>query len=142
MNALGMRDIGVKERLVWNSARIANWTQTRENILEITRTQQYTDSKPVPMQVGVRPKRKGKGKDSKDTNDAKNESSKKVKVDDLRRCRHCQPREIWMQTGTERPCRCRAGKPVTANSRPSSTAAVAPSGRRPRDNVSPDSATC
>ena len=47
----------------------------RKGILEITRTQQYTDSNLVPMQIGVQPKSKGKGKDSKDAKGAKNESS-------------------------------------------------------------------
>ena len=47
----------------------------RKEILEITRTQQYTDSNLVPMQIGVQPKSKSKGKDGKD---ARNESSEKV----------------------------------------------------------------
>ena len=96
VTVLGMEDMRAKAHLIRNSARIASWTQTREDILEITRTQQYTDSKTVPMQIGAHPKSKGKGKESKDAKgrskgkDTKNESSKKVKVDDQRRCRYCQ----------------------------------------------------
>ena len=84
------------------------------------------------MQIGVQPKSKGKGKDSKDTKgrskgkDAKNETSKKVKVDDLRRCCYCH------KTGhVKSGCKSRLkdfadaeGKPVTANSHPNNTAAV------------------
>ena len=33
----------VKARLIRKSARIASWMQVRKEILEITRTQQYTD---------------------------------------------------------------------------------------------------
>ena len=52
----------------------------RKEILEITRTQQYMDSQPVPMHIGVHPKSKGKGKDSKDkgkSKDAKGRSKGK-----------------------------------------------------------------
>ena len=90
----------------------------REEILEITRTQQYDDSQPVP---GVRLRGKGKGKaskgkgkgrycqdkgKSKDKN-TKNEPSKKSKRDDKKRCYYCQ--ETWacmvsMRIETERPC--------------------------------------
>ena len=96
----------------------------RKEILEITRTQQYADSNLVPMQIGVQPQSKGKGKDGKD---ARNESSEKVD-DDRRKCYCCR------ETGHERSqSRTRLknladaeAKPVTANSRPSSTAPVAP----------------
>ena len=81
----------------------------------------------MPLQIGVEPKSKGKGKDSKDTKgrskgkDAKNESSKKVKVDDLRRCCDCQ------KTGHVSRLKDLVDaeeKPVTANSHPNDTAAV------------------
>ena len=62
---LGMEDMRVKEHLIRNSVRITSWNQMREEILEITRTQQYIDSQPMPMQLGANPKGKGKGKDSK-----------------------------------------------------------------------------
>ena len=62
---LGMEDLRVKEHLIRNSVRLASWTQMLEEILEITRTQQYIDSQPVPMQLGANPKGKGKGKDGK-----------------------------------------------------------------------------
>ena len=42
-------EMRVKEHLIRNSVRITRWTQMREEILEITRTQQYIDSQPVPM---------------------------------------------------------------------------------------------
>ena len=72
----------------------------REEILEITRTQQYIDSQPMPMQLGANPKSEGKGKDSKGKGkdvkgkdkgkDAKNESSKKATSDDQRKGFFCQ----------------------------------------------------
>ena len=83
------------------------------------------DSNLAPVQIGVQPKSKGKGKDGKD---ARNESSEKVKDDDRRKCYCCR------ETGhTRSQSRTRLkdlddaeGKPVTAKSRPNSTAAVAP----------------
>ena len=47
---LGMEDMRVKEHLIRNSVRITHWNQMREETLEITRTQQYIDSQPMPMQ--------------------------------------------------------------------------------------------
>ena len=64
-------DMRVKEHLIQNS----------------TRTQQYIDSQPIPMQLGANPKSKGEGK-VKDVNGkgkgkgAQNESPKKAKNDD------------------------------------------------------------
>ena len=84
VNVLRMEDGRVKARLIRKSTRIASWIQMRKEILEMTRTQQYADSNLVPMQIGVQPKSKGKGKDGKD---ARNESSEKVKDDDRRKCR-------------------------------------------------------
>ena len=55
----------MKEHLIRNSVRITSWNQMREEILEITRTQQYIDSQPMPMQLGANPKSKGKGKEGK-----------------------------------------------------------------------------
>ena len=46
---LGLEDMRVKEHLIRNSVRITSWNQMREEILEITRTQQYIDSQPMPM---------------------------------------------------------------------------------------------
>ena len=100
---LGMEDMRVKEHLIRNSVRITSWNQMREVILEITRTQQYIDSQPMPMQLGANPKSKGKGKESKGkgkgkgkdikgkdkAKDVRNESSKKVKSDDRRKCFYC-----------------------------------------------------
>ena len=74
VNVLRMEDGRVKARLILESTRIASWIQMRKEILEITRTQQYADSKLVPMQIGVQPKSKGK-----DGKDGRNESSEKVK---------------------------------------------------------------
>ena len=79
----------------------------------------------MPVQIGVQPKSKGKGKHGKD---ARNKSSEKVKDDDQRKCYHCR------EAGRAK-CRSRTRlkdladaewKPVTANTRPSSTAADAP----------------
>ena len=126
VNVLRMEDGRVKTRLIGESTRIASWTQMRKEIHEITRTQQYADSNLVPMQIGVQQKAQSKGK-GKDGKDARNESSEKVD-DDRRKWYYCR------ETGHERSqSRTRLknladaeGKPVTANSRPSSTAAVAP----------------
>ena len=82
---LGMEYMRVKEHLIRNSVRITSWNQMREEILEITRTQQYIDSQPKPMQHGANPKSKGKGK----AKDVRNASSKKVKNDDRRKCFYC-----------------------------------------------------
>ena len=91
VTVLGMEDMRVKEHLIRNSVIITSWNQMREEILEITRTQQYIDSQPMPMQLGANAKSKGKGKDSKGkgkgkdvkgkdkAKDAKNEPSKKKK---------------------------------------------------------------
>ena len=143
---LGMEDMRVKEHLIRNSVRITitSWNQMREEILAITRTQQHIDSQPMPMQLGANPKSKSKGTDSKGkgkgkgkdvkgkdkAKDAKNESSKKAKSDDQRKCFCCQktgPRERRVQKATERPCRCKGetdGRDATSK-RHSSDRAVA-----------------
>ena len=131
---LGMEDMRVKEHLIRNSVRITSWNQMREEILEITRTQQYIDSQPMPMQLGANPKSKGKdskgkgkgkGKDVKDKDkakDVKNESPKKAKSDDSQKTGHVKAE-----------CRKRLkdvadaeGKPVAASPHPHDTAAVVP----------------
>ena len=73
-----------------------------EEILEVTRRQQYIDCQPSPVQLGANSKSKGKGKDSKGKGkgkdvkskgkgkDAKNESSKKAKNGDQRKSFYCQ----------------------------------------------------
>ena len=115
---LGMEDMRVEEHFIQNSVRITSWNQMREEILEITRTQQYIDSRPI-MQLGANPS-KGKGKDSKgkgkgkskdvkgkdEAKDVKNESFKKAKSDDQRKCFYCQ-KTGRMQKATEKSCRCR-----------------------------------
>ena len=150
----GMEDMRVKAHPIRNSARIASWTQTREDIPEITRTQHYTDSKPVPMQIGVQPKSKGKGKDSKDTKgrskgkDAKNEWSKKAKVDDLRRCSSCQKTghvKHQCKNEKERPCRCRretSDCKLSSERHSSGRATSFFTARRTRDDVSYGDAMC
>ena len=62
---LGMEDMRVKEHLIRNSFRSTSWNQMREEILEITRTQQYIDSQPMPMQLGANPKSKARAKRAK-----------------------------------------------------------------------------
>ena len=128
---LEMKDMRVTEHLIWNSVRITSWNQIREEIHQITRTQQYIDSQPMPMQLGANPKSKGKGKDAKGKDkakDAKNESSTTAKSDDQRKCFYCQ------KSGHVRAeCRNRLeefadaeGKPVAASPHPHDTAAVVP----------------
>ena len=138
---LGMEDMRVKEHLIRNSVRITSWNQMREELLEITRTQQYIDSQPMPMQLGANPKSKGKGKESKGkgkgkdirggkdkAKDVRNESFKKVKSDDRRKCFHCN------KTGHVRAeCSKRLGdlaeaegKPVAASPHPHDATAIVP----------------
>ena len=62
VNVLGMEDVRVKARPIGNSTRIASWIQMRKEILEITRTQQHTDSNLVPVQIGVQPKSSARAK--------------------------------------------------------------------------------
>ena len=76
VNVLKMEDGRVEACLIWESTGIASCIQVRKEILEITRTQQYTDSNHVPVQIGVQPKSKGKSKHGKD---ARIKSSEKVK---------------------------------------------------------------
>ena len=125
----GMEDMRVKEHLIRNSVRITSWNQMREEILEITRTQYCIDSQPMPMQLGANPKSKGKDIKGKDNaKDAKNESSKKAKSDDQRKCFYCQ------KTGhVEAECRKRLqdlaeaeGKSMAATPHPNDTAAAVP----------------
>ena len=123
---LGMEDMRVKEHFIWKSVRITSWNQMREEILEITRRQQYIDSQTMPKQLGANPKSKSKGKDK--AKDAKNESSKNAKSGDQRKCFYCQ------KTGhVKAECRKRQkdladakGKPVAASPHPHDTAAVVP----------------
>ena len=61
---------------------------------------------------------------SKHGKNARVESSEKVKADDQRKCYHCRE-ESWSRTRLKDLADAE-GKPVTANSRPSSTAADAP----------------
>ena len=132
---LGMEDMQVKEHLVRNSVRITSWNQMREEILEITRTQQYIDSQPMPMQLRANPKSKGKGKGKgkdikgKDkVKNVKNESSKKMKSNDRRKCFCCN------KTGHVRAeYRQRLkdfaeaeGKPVAASPHPHDATAIVP----------------
>ena len=67
-----MEDVRVKAYLIQNSARIASWTQMREEIFETTRTQQYNDSQLVP---GVRLRSKGKGKGKASKSEGKDQDS-------------------------------------------------------------------
>ena len=97
----------------------------RKENLEITRTQQYIDSNLMPVQIGVQPKSKGKSKHGKD---ARKKSSEKVKDEDRRKCYHCREAgHAKSRSKTRLKDLADADwKPVTANTRPSSTAANAP----------------
>ena len=55
VTVLRMEDGRVEACLIWESTGIASCIQVRKENLEITRTQQYTDSNPVPVQIGVQP---------------------------------------------------------------------------------------
>ena len=142
---LGMEDMRAEAHVIRNSATIASWTQTGEDNLEITRTQQYTDSRHAPMQIGAHPRSKGKDKDSKDKNkskgkDAKNdqesESGPSEKVLLLSEDR---PREVWMQIETERACRCRretSDCKLPSERHSSGSAITVLAARRTRDDAS------
>ena len=78
----------MKEHLIRNSVRIKSWNQMREEILEITRTQQYIESQPMPTQLGANPKSKSKDKDkskSKGTSKGKNVKGHRISFRPL----HC-----------------------------------------------------
>ena len=125
VNVLRMEDGRVEACLIREGTRITSWMQMRKENLEITRTQLYADSNLVPVQIGVQPKSKGKSKHGKD---ARKKSSEKVKDDDRRKCYYCREASHAM---SQRRTRLKdladaEGKPVTANSRPSSTGAVSP----------------
>ena len=105
----------------------------REEILQITRTQQYIDSQPMPMQLGENPKSKGKDKESKGKGKSKDikgkdkaKEVKKAKSDDHRKCFY------FNKTGHVRAdCRKRLknlaeeqGKPVAASPHPHDAEAV------------------
>ena len=126
VTVLGMEDMRVKAYLILKSARIESWTQMREEILEITRTQQYTDSQTVS---DVRVRSKGKGKDSEDKGkskdkDTKDEPSKKSKRDDKKRCYCCKETgHVWSQCGSRLKDLADAEeRSVIANSHPNDTA--------------------
>ena len=125
VNVLRMENGRVEACLIWESTGNASCIQVRKEILENTRTQQYTDSNLVPVQIGVQPKSKGKSKHGKD---ARIKSSEKVKDDDRRKCYYCREAgHTKSQSSTRLKDLADAEeKPVTANSRPSSTAADAP----------------
>ena len=119
---LGMEDMRVKEHLTWNSGRITSWNQMREEILDITRTQQYIDSQPSPMQLGTNLKskaqgqrqhgqrqrqgrqeqRQGQGCKERIAQESKERRSEKVLL-----LQQVRPREGRVQKETERPCRSR-----------------------------------
>ena len=103
--------------------------------------EQYIDSNLVPVQIGVHPKSMDKSKHGKD---ARNKSSEKVKDDDQRKCYHCRKAgHAKSQSRTRLKDLADAEwKPVTANTRPSSTAADAPLTDDYVTMFPRDSATC
>ena len=135
----------MKEHLIRNSVRITSWNQMREEILEITRTQQYIDSQPTPMQLGPNPKNKGKGKREQRQRQRQRQrqghqgqrqgqgcGGRIVQESEKRRSEKVLPlqqnrsREGRVQTETERLCRGRreTGGSVATSTRHSSGRAV------------------
>ena len=108
VNVLRMEDGRVEACLIWESTGIASCFQVRKEILEITRTQQYTDSNLVPVQIGVKPKSKGKGKDGKDARITSSEKVKDVLL--LQRGRSCKVPEQDETEGLDRCRVCDAGR--------------------------------
>ena len=120
---LGMEDMRVKEHLIQNSVRITSWNQMREEILEITRTQQAR-AKTAKAKAKAKA---GTSRAKTRSRNAMNESSKKAKSDDQRKCFYCH------KTGVKAECRKRLkdhaeaeGKPVAATPHPSNTTTVVP----------------
>ena len=124
-NVLRKEDGRVEACLIWESTGIASCIQVRKENLEITRTQQYMDSNLVPVQIGVQPKSMDKSKHGKD---ARIKSSEQVKDDDQRKCYYCREAGHAKSQGRTRmkDLADAEWKPVTANIRPSGTAADAP----------------
>ena len=125
VNVLRMEDGRVEACLIWESTGIASCIQVRKENLEIMRAQQHTHSNLVLVQIGVQLKSLDRSKHGKN---ARIKSSEKVKDDDQRKCYYC--REAG-HAKSESRTRLKdltdaEWKPVTANSRPSSTAADAP----------------
>ena len=105
VNVLKMEDGRVEACLIRKGTSIKSWMQMRDEILEITRTQQYADSNLVPTQIGVQPKSKGKDKDGKDARIVReSERRRSEKVLLLQRGRSCKVPE---QDEIEGPGRCR-----------------------------------
>ena len=129
---LELEDMRVKEHLIRNSVRNTSWNQMREEIIEITRTQQYIDSQPMPMQLGASPKSKGKDIKGKRQRQGQGWNERIVQESKERRSAKVlllpkdRPREGRVQTATERPCRGRkeTGGSIATFTRRSSDRAV------------------
>ena len=153
VTVLGMEDMRVRAHPIGNSARIASWTQTREDILEITRTQHYTDSKPVPMQIGATEEqrqgqrqqgheRQKQGQGCKERVVQESESGRSEKVFLLSEDRS---RKASIQNEKERPCRCRretSDCKFSSERHSSGRATSFFTARRTRDDVSYGDAMC
>ena len=59
---VGMRNAKVKEHLVRNAARLSTWASMSAEVIEVSRTHEYLNSTPVPMQLGALHDKKAKGK--------------------------------------------------------------------------------
>ena len=132
---LGMEDMRVKDHLIRNSVRIKSWNQMREEILEITLTQQYISRQCSSERIRraraktAKAKAKAKARTSRAkgrarmqrTNRPKRRSEKVLLLQLVR------PREGRVQKETERPCRCRGetGGSVAISKRDSGGRAVA-----------------
>ena len=124
-NVLRMKDERVEACFIGESTGIASCKQVSKENLEITRTQQNIASNLVPLQICVQPKSMDKSKHGKD---ARKKSFEKVKDEDRRKCYHCRESgRAKSRSKTRLKDLADADwKPVTANTRPSSTAADAP----------------
>ena len=82
---MAMEDIQMKEHLIWNSVKITSWSQMREEILDMTRTQQYISTvHPCPCSSARNPKSRANAKMAEET-----ELSKKARSDDQKKCFYC-----------------------------------------------------
>ena len=86
---LGMEDMRVEEHLIRNTVRISSWNQMRGDSRDHANTtvhRQSTDA--IAARSEFEEQRQGQRKDK--AKDAKNESYKKAKIDDQRKCYYCQ----------------------------------------------------
>ena len=97
----------VKEHLIRNTARLDSWIKTRDEILEIARTQQHINSQPAPMQLGATHKGTGKGKEKGKARATPPPLSAQAETRQTSRAKA----KATSLTATEKNVACEAGRP-------------------------------